>query len=392
MINFGDYGRNVSRGLPLVARNGDSYLPSFTLMITARNMQLSARSIRVNLGHSLELGDESVMTDDRLQIYPRFYKSEDGKPAFQTWSILDVLNNKIKRSSLNRKTVLIGLTATQYVNPLMTPIGEYMPPVLVAAHAVSSMLNEELFRVPASSRWLQFAAFTLIGLYLMFVLPRFRLGTGIIMSALFVVLLLNVHFYSMISRSTWLPLMAPLFALLLGHLVGFVRLVDRDRVERRNFANQAYGAAASLGQYKVDATAERLRAAHRELVVETRATDLEDLPLSDVADVDVCFGGLDSLLARRMLISDRAYPLGVPVIGYDHGGVGEILRSVCPEGAVPLRDADALKQRVAALLNGERAIVSPFEQFRLDEMLDQTLALYEELVGNSSGRRQRRAA
>lgn len=262
VINFGGYGQNVARSLPLVYRHGDSYLPSFALMMTARNMHLSTRSIRVNLGHSLELAGEPVMTDDRLQIYPRFYKSEDSKPAFETWSILDVLNNKIKRSSLNRKTVLIGLTATQYVNPLMTPIGEYMPPVLVAAHAVSSMLNEELFKVPASSRWLQFAAFALIALYLMFVLPRFRLGTGIIMSVLFVVLLLNVHFYSMISRSTWLPLMAPLFALLLGHLVLGIKHAIEGRVKRIH--DELSDANQSLGQFlhqqgQLDAAFEKYR-------------------------------------------------------------------------------------------------------------------------------------
>jgi len=225
------------------------------MMITARNMSQSARGIQVDLGHSLKLVDKQVISDDKLQIYPRFYQSEDDKPAFQTYSILDVLNNKIKRSSLARKTILIGLTATQYVNPLMTPIGEYMPPVMVTAHAVSSMLNEELFKVPASSSWLQLAALAIVGLYLMFVLPRFRLGTGIVMSVLFVVLLLNLHFYSMISRSTWLPMMSPtwlpmmspLFALLLGHLVLGIKHAIEGRVKRIH--TQLSEANQSLGQF-----------------------------------------------------------------------------------------------------------------------------------------------
>ena len=262
VINFGGYGQNVARSLPLVYRYGESYLPSFTLMITARNLRQSARSIRVDLGHSLELADKRINTDSKLQIYPRFYKSENNKPAFQTYSILDVLNNKIKRSSLNRKTILIGLTATQYVNPLMTPIGEYMPPVMVAAHAVSSMLNEELFKVPASSGWLQFGALFVVGIYLMFVLPRFRLGTGIIMSVLFVVLLLNVHFYSMISRATWLPMMAPLLALLLGHLVLGIKHSIEERVKRihreLSDANQALGQFLHQ-QGQLDAAFEKYR-------------------------------------------------------------------------------------------------------------------------------------
>ncbi len=247
VINFGGYGQNVARSLPLVYRYGDSYLPSLSLMMTARNMSQSTRSIRVALGYRLELANNAVAADDHLRIYPRFYKSEEDKPAFQTYSILDVLNNRIKRSSLKDKTILIGLTATQYINPLMTPIGEVMPPVMVTAHAVSSMLNEELFNVPSSGNWLQFAAFTLIGLYLMMLLPRFRLGTGIIMSVLLVVLLLNVHFYSMISRSTWLPLMAPLFALLLGHFLLGIKHAIEGRVKRIH--EDLSDANQSLGQF-----------------------------------------------------------------------------------------------------------------------------------------------
>ncbi len=72
--------------------------------------------------------------------------------------------------------------------------------------------------------------------------------------------------------------------------------------------------------------------------------------------------------------------LGVPVIGYSHGGVGEILQTVYPQGAVPLRDAAALKERVGEVLNGQRPTVPPFEQFQLARMLDKTLALYEELA------------
>ncbi|MBX3440117.1 MAG: glycosyltransferase, partial [Planctomycetaceae bacterium] len=84
--------------------------------------------------------------------------------------------------------------------------------------------------------------------------------------------------------------------------------------------------------------------------------------------------------------------LGVPVVGYDHGGVGEILRTVFPSGAVPFRNAAALKQRTAELLNGSRAVVAPFEQFRLRTMLDQEIGLYERLAAERVSCQNRRAA
>jgi len=84
--------------------------------------------------------------------------------------------------------------------------------------------------------------------------------------------------------------------------------------------------------------------------------------------------------------------LGVPVVGYDHGGVGEILRAVYPPGAVPLREARALKERVTALLTAGQTTVPPFAQFRLQDMLDRTIELYEELAEGTALGRSRRAA
>lgn len=74
----------------------------------------------------------------------------------------------------------------------------------------------------------------------------------------------------------------------------------------------------------------------------------------------------------------EALSLGTPVLGYDHGGVGEILRRVYPAGLTPLGDMDRLTQRVRALLTARQPV--PAEPvFPLRRMLDDTLALYAEL-------------
>ena len=74
----------------------------------------------------------------------------------------------------------------------------------------------------------------------------------------------------------------------------------------------------------------------------------------------------------------EALSLGVPVIGYDHGGVGEILAQVYPQGRVPLADPVELEQRVAAFVE-ERPPVPSEHPFVLQRMLDETLALYKSL-------------
>lgn len=76
----------------------------------------------------------------------------------------------------------------------------------------------------------------------------------------------------------------------------------------------------------------------------------------------------------------EALAVGVPVVGWAHGGVGELLARAQPEGAVPLGDRAALIRCVQA------ALQRPFAIDRralptLAQMQAATLALYRELLG-----------
>lgn len=77
----------------------------------------------------------------------------------------------------------------------------------------------------------------------------------------------------------------------------------------------------------------------------------------------------------------EALALGVPVVGYDHGGAGEVLRSVFPDGCCPPGDVDAVAARVAEVL-ARRPTVPPFHAFRRDAMVARTITLYERLAGS----------
>jgi len=75
----------------------------------------------------------------------------------------------------------------------------------------------------------------------------------------------------------------------------------------------------------------------------------------------------------------EALSIGTPVIGYDHGGVGETLGLAFPLGRVPLRDIDELTNRVMSFLARPPTIESP-PPFALQDMTDKTIHLYKELI------------
>ena len=70
------------------------------------------------------------------------------------------------------------------------------------------------------------------------------------------------------------------------------------------------------------------------------------------------------------------------VLGWDHGGVGELLRELFPAGAVVLGDANGLAARAKSLLAAPRPAIRPPDRYTLARMQADTLSLYASLVAN----------
>lgn len=75
----------------------------------------------------------------------------------------------------------------------------------------------------------------------------------------------------------------------------------------------------------------------------------------------------------------EALSLCRPVLGYAHGGVGELLAELYPAGRVPVGDVDKLIVRAAELL-GRAPPIAPLQRYRLADMQASVLALYTELA------------
>jgi glycosyltransferase involved in cell wall biosynthesis len=81
----------------------------------------------------------------------------------------------------------------------------------------------------------------------------------------------------------------------------------------------------------------------------------------------------------------EALSLCRPVLGYAHGGVGELLSELYPAGRVPPGDREKLVERAAELLRLAPPIPPP-SSYRLIDMQDATLKLYAEVATTSLSR------
>lgn len=75
----------------------------------------------------------------------------------------------------------------------------------------------------------------------------------------------------------------------------------------------------------------------------------------------------------------EALSMGRPAAGYDHGGVGEQLAAMCPEGRVPPGDWQAMAELLARWRTQPPAVASD-HPFTLAKMLASTLDVYREAL------------
>ncbi|WP_120429091.1 glycosyltransferase family 4 protein [Acinetobacter baylyi] len=75
----------------------------------------------------------------------------------------------------------------------------------------------------------------------------------------------------------------------------------------------------------------------------------------------------------------EALSVGTPVIGWNRGGVAEILSHLYPQGLIEVDDREALFHAVEQHIKNLQP-VAPVQQFSLDDMCNKTLDLYQSVV------------
>jgi glycosyltransferase involved in cell wall biosynthesis len=73
--------------------------------------------------------------------------------------------------------------------------------------------------------------------------------------------------------------------------------------------------------------------------------------------------------------------VGTPVVGYNHGGVGEILNELFPQGCVEVGNTQQLSSQLNSVLITKPQVADK-QTFLLDNMLSQTLKVYQEAIND----------
>ncbi|MEM6998813.1 MAG: serine/threonine-protein kinase [Pseudomonadota bacterium] len=193
-------------------------IPSLAAMIAATSLNLKSSDLKISTNKQFNLGNLSITLDNIGRIYPFFYQDKNGNSPFSVDSFYDVHVGKIETSKFKDKIVLIGATAFGVGNSVVTPISESMPPVLVLANIVTSILNQDFIEVPEWAWIAELLSFIFVALYLMLLLPRLQAGLAAAISFVLLALLIGSSQFLLYS-GIWLQLMLPTALLVTGYIL-----------------------------------------------------------------------------------------------------------------------------------------------------------------------------
>ncbi|BAU46727.1 serine/threonine protein kinase [Sulfurifustis variabilis] len=258
----GEAGKDA-RSHRLVLEYAGEHYASLPLLLAARSLYVRPARVEIELGDGVRIAKVEIRTDSEMRMYPGFYPSREGEPAFAGYSFRDVRAGRVPAGAFRNKIVLVGMATTDAGRLYATPLGPMSAPE-VAANVVASMLNQDYYERPDWSRWIEAALFGLVFLYLAFVMPRLAGRRATTVSATLLVALLLAGHYLLLSERLWLQTATPALFLVSGHLLlATRRLFGAARVKREADADSAQTnrllGLAFQGQGQLDMALDKFR-------------------------------------------------------------------------------------------------------------------------------------
>jgi serine phosphatase RsbU (regulator of sigma subunit)/CHASE2 domain-containing sensor protein len=165
-----DTERGVVRRMPLVAAVGDALVPAFGIEILRVAVGEPLLTVRTGAAgvEAVGIGNLLVPTEPDGSVRIHFGQHD---PA-RFLSAADVLAGKVDPRLLERKLVLIGVTALGLSDYQATPVADRMPGVEIHAQLLENIFDTDLLSRPRAVSWAEAGVLLACGLALILMMPR----------------------------------------------------------------------------------------------------------------------------------------------------------------------------------------------------------------------------
>ncbi len=215
---------------------GDTVIPSLAFRIYSNSLKilssepdLSPKDIKLK-NNKLTINEQTLNLPVSGKINTRFY-SDARHELFKEYSFYDVFTESIPSKAFSNKIVLIGNTAAGIGTRYKVSSGQNLSAVEYLAHVSSSLLNNDWIKRGNKQRAIEVAIYLIIALYLIFIIPRRKILSNVLISG-FIALCLLVFQFGSLEFSYWYKLITPVIFLLLGLMtLSFANLRSKEFIQ-----------------------------------------------------------------------------------------------------------------------------------------------------------------
>ena len=215
---------------------GDTVIPSLAFRIYSNSLNnlssqpgLNSKNIKLK-NNKLTINEQTLNLPVSGKINTRFY-SGARQELFKEYSFYDVFTESIPSKAFSNKTVLIGNTAAGIGTRYKVSSGQNLSAVEYLAHVSSSLLNNDWIKRGNKQRAIEVAIYLIIALYLIFIIPRRKILSNVLISG-FIALCLLVFQFGSLEFSYWYKLITPVIFLLLGLMtLSFANLRSKEFIQ-----------------------------------------------------------------------------------------------------------------------------------------------------------------
>ncbi|MDE2293488.1 MAG: CHASE2 domain-containing protein, partial [Elusimicrobia bacterium] len=314
----------------LAVKYGSEYFPSYALLLVARYLGLGPKDITLRPGSSLTVGKIQIPVDEGQSMLVTFNGPEH---TFRYYSFADVLDGKVPLDVFRDKIVIIGPSAQGVGTVYVTPVAHALPSAEFVANVVENILDRRFLGRPPWALQAELGAIALMGLFVMFLLPRLKAFSGAVVTLALMCGIVGYGFWAFKAQAEWLKIVYPSFLLGAGYVVIVTRrffrtergkeLVEASQVESNKMLGLSF-----QGQGMLDVAFDKFKLIPKELIDDAFKDTLYNLGLDferkrQYAKAVQVYKHIESVDPKHKDIAEKMKTLSAAADGAVFGGVGQ---------------------------------------------------------------------
>ncbi|MDT8310465.1 MAG: CHASE2 domain-containing protein [Methylophaga sp.] len=245
--------RGVIRRLPLLATIGDTLVPALSMEM----LRIASGSSTFNVTTSkngiefVGIGDLQIRTQNDGTAWLHYSKHQPERFI----SAVDILNGQVSKQTLESKLVLLGFSGLGLVDFPTTALGERVPGVEIHAQMLEAIFDQTILDRPDWALWLEALFLAVMGLVVIYLLPKLRTTAQVISMVGLTVTLITIGLISFSRGQLLIDVLSPLlmFFILYMAMLADSLIRDEGQIQLLELNLQAQREAAAKVQGEMEA-------------------------------------------------------------------------------------------------------------------------------------------